>query len=188
MGEEALNHPTVTPINHGINNNMYLFKVVTNSKFTLLKISLINNNMVKSTMHMERSNITHNKTPTINSLTTPSSSNSHNMSKGTNPRAIRNQSTSSHIISSRNRLISNLRKVTKTNINPNISLRLNNKSISLKLSSNNLTGKWSSTTLHLSSRLITKKRKRLLSINRNLRRATIKRSQSLCQHPSNISR
>lgn len=187
-GEEALNRPTVTPINHGINNNMYLFKVVTSSKITLLKISLINNNMVKSTMIMDRNNITHSKTPTTNNLSTLSSSNSHYMCQSTNQRGIKNQNSSSHTINSRNRPISNLQKVTKNNINPNISLRLNNKSISLKLSSNNLTGRLLSIILHLFSRLITMKRKRLLSISQNLRRATIKRRLSLCQPPSNISR
>jgi hypothetical protein len=143
MGEEDPNLHMVIPTSHVISSSMYLFNVVISSKITLLKISLINNNMVKSTMHMERSNITHNKTPTTNNLTTLNSSNSLTMSKvikSISLRAIKNQSSSSHTIKTRNRLISNLQKVTKNNINPNISLRLNNKSINQKLSPN-LTGK-----------------------------------------------
>ena len=193
-GEEALKPLKGTPINLVISNNMPLPKVVISSNITLLKISLINNNMVKSTMHTERNNITRNKTPTTNNLTTLNSSSSLTMSKRIkviSPRPIKSQSSSRLTISSSrsSRLISNLRKVIKININPNISLRLNNKSINLKMSSSsNHTGRLLSTTLLLFSRLTTKKRRSLLSTNRNLKIATIKRRLSTYQHQSNISR
>ena len=193
-GEEALKSLKGTPINLVISNNMPLPKVVISSNITLLKISLINNNMVKSTMHTERNNITRNKTPTTNNLTTLNSSSSLTMSKRIkviSPRPIKSQSSSRLTISSSrsSRLISNLRKVIKININPNISLRLNNKSINLKMSSSsNHTGRLLSTTLLLFSRLTTKKRRSLLSTNRNLKIATIKRRLSTYQHQSNISR
>jgi hypothetical protein len=193
-GEEALKPPMGTPINLVISNNMPLPKVVISSNITLLKISLINNNMVKSTMHTERNNITRNKTPTTNNLTTLNSSSSLTMSKRIkviSPRPIKSQSSSRLTISSSrsSRLISNLRKVIKININPNISLRVNNKSINLKMSSSsNHTGRLLSTTLLLFSRLTTKKRRSLLSTNRNLKIATIKRRLSTYQHQSNISR
>ena len=193
-GEEALKSLKGTPINLVISNNMPLPKVVISSNITLLKISLINNNMVKSTMHTERNNITRNKTPTTNKLNTLNSSSSLTMSKRIkviSPRPIKSQSSSRLTISSSrsSRLISNLRKVIKININPNISLRLNNKSINLKMSSSsNHTGKLLSTTLLLFSRLTKKKRRSLLSTNRNLKIATIKRRLSTYQHQSNISR
>lgn len=193
-GEEALKPLKGTPINLVISNNMPLPKVVISSNITLLKISLINNNMVKSTMHTERNNITRNKTPTTNNLNTLNSSSSLTMSKRIkviSPRPIKSQSSSRLTISSSrsSRLISNLRKVIKININPNISLRLNNKSINLKMSSSsNHTGRLLSTTLLLFSRLTTKKRRSLLSTNRNLKIATIKRRLSTYQHQSNISR
>ena len=193
-GEEALKPLKGTPINLVISNNMPLPKVVISSNITLLKISLINNNMVKSTMHTERNNITRNKTPTTNNLTTLNSSSSLTMSKRIkviSPRPIKSQSSSRLTISSSrsSRLISNLRKVIKININPNISLRLNNKSINLKMSSSsNHTGRLLSTTLLLFSRLTKKKRRSLLSTNRNLKIATIKRRLSTYQHQSNISR
>jgi hypothetical protein len=192
-GEEALKPPMGTPINLVISNNMPLPKVVISSNITLLKISLISNNMVKSTMHTERNNITRNKTPTTNNLNTLNSSSSLTMSKrikAISPRPIKSQSSSRLTISSSrsSRLISNLRKVIKININPNISLRLNNKSINLKMSSSNHTGRLLSTTLLLFSRLTTKKRRSLLSTNRNLKIATIKRRLSTYQHQSNISR
>ena len=193
-GEEALKPLKGTPINLVISNNMPLPKVVISSNITLLKISLINNNMVKSTMHTERNNITRNKTPTTNNFNTLNSSSSLTMSKRIkviSPRPIKSQSSSRLKISSSrsSRLISNLRKVIKININPNISLRLNNKSINLKMSSSsNHTGRLLSTTLLLFSRLTTKKRRSLLSTNRNLKIATIKRRLSTYQHQSNISR
>ena len=193
-GEEALKPLKGTPINLVISNNMPLPKVVISSNITLLKISLINNNMVKSTMHTERNNITRNKTPTTNKLNTLNSSSSLTMSKRIkviSPRPIKSQSSSRLTISSSrsSRLISNLRKVIKININPNISLRLNNKSINLKMSSSsNHTGRLLSTTLLLFSRLTKKKRRSLLSTNRNLKIATIKRRLSTYQHQSNISR
>ena len=193
-GEEALKPLKGTPINLVISNNMPLPKVVISSNITLLKISLISNNMVKSTMHTERNNITRNKTPTTNNLNTLNSSSSLTMSKRIkviSPRPIKSQSSSRLTISSSrsSRLISNLRKVIKININPNISLRLNNKSINLKMSSSsNHTGRLLSTTLLLFSRLTTKKRRSLLSTNRNLKIATIKRRLSTYQHQSNISR
>ena len=56
------------------------------------------------------------------------------------------------------------------------------------MSSSNHTGRLLSTTLLLFSRLTTKKRRSLLSTNRNLKIATIKRRLSTYQHQSNISR
>ena len=199
MAGEALKLLMVAPTNLEISSNMHLVRVVISSNTNQLKINLISNNMVKSTMHMERSNITSSsRNPAIktNNLTTRSSINSHSShtisqrTKAISRRDIKSSQSSTRITisSRRNKLISNLPKVTKININPNINLRLNNKCISRKLSLSSHIGRLSSITLPLLIKLIMKKRNSSLSTNRKLKITTIKRRVSMSQRQSNISR